>query len=92
MSFHYSEGKLASAASAALLRASLGSELASPPPRVRGGPPTVLLPAAALGTGADFAGAGAEPRGRPGSAKGSGSCLPQMLPMLSDLDLDKDCI
>ena len=68
--------------SAAAAAADLGSlsELFSP--NVLGGPPTVRFDAFAVaGTEAFVAGAGAEPRVRPGPSKPSLDCLPQRLPM-----------
>ena len=73
--------------SAAAAAADLGSlpELLSP--SVLGGPPTMRFgvdPAFALalaGTEAFVAGAGAEPRVRPGPSKASLDCLPQRLPI-----------
>lgn len=71
-----------SAAAAAFLRASSGASpacpLGDPPPRVRGGPPTLTV----LGADAVLAGAGAEPTGRPWPAKLSDEALLQRLPML----------
>lgn len=71
--------QLTSAASAAFLRASSWSPAVSPamlPPKVRGGPPTVLGIGAVLG-----ASGGADPRTRPGWEKASDSDFPQQLPM-----------
>lgn len=71
--------------SAAAAAADLGSlpELLSP--NVLGGPPTTRFgvdPAFALaGTEAFVAGAGADPRVRPGPSKASLDCLPQRLPI-----------
>jgi hypothetical protein len=73
--------------SAAAAAAAFGSLAAFPSPNVRGGPPTVRfgvdpVPAFAVdGTEAFVAGAGAEPRVRPGPSKPSLDCLPQRLPM-----------
>lgn len=76
------EGSRTSAAAAALLRASAGvspeGPLGEPPPKVRGGPPTLTD----LGTEAVPAGAGADPTGRPWPAKLSDEALLQRLPML----------
>lgn len=71
--------------SAAAAAADLGSlpELLSP--SVLGGPPTMRFcvdPVLAVaGTEAFVAGAGAEPRVRPGPSKPSLDCLPQRLPI-----------
>lgn len=71
--------------SAAAPAASLGSIPGLLSPNVRGGPPTMrflLDPAfAAAGTEAFVAGAGADPRVRPGPSKPSLDSFPQRLPI-----------
>ncbi|KAF9695959.1 hypothetical protein EKO04_005813 [Ascochyta lentis] len=71
--------------SAAAAAADLGSSSTLLSPNFRGGPPTVrfaLDPAfAVVGTEAFVAGAGADPRVRPGPSKPSFDCLPQRLPI-----------
>lgn len=70
--------------SAAAAAEVLGSLLVFPSPNVLGGPPTVRFadPAFAVaGTEAFVAGAGAEPKVRPGPSKPSLDCLPQRLPI-----------
>lgn len=74
-----------SAASAAAVPGGLGSLAASPPPNVLAGPPTLGFGfeavLALVGTEALVAGAGAEPRVRPGPSKPSLDSLPQRLPI-----------
>lgn len=74
-----------SAAAAAADPAGLGSLSVLLSPSVLGGPPTVRFGVdavfALVGTEAFVAGAGAEPRVRPGPSKPSLDCLPQRLPI-----------